>query len=138
MRKYTLLISSACLLLLSCGKSSTEKKLWDKHWKVYDVTPPPGIFDVEATHQAEDLKNGFYKNAWFQFTRDGVFRASFGGKADSGKYTISFDGKIISLYPWQGTKMYEQLRVLKLTPQQFDFNTILADFRMTLHTRSAE
>lgn len=137
--KHLLILCISTLLLSACSKGHTEKLLWDKKWEVYNVTPPASDnFDLEAANRARDLKNGFYNGAWFQFTRYGLFRAAFGGKVDSGKYTISYDGKVISLYPLQGNKMYEQLQIQHLTKEQFDFNTVIADFKMTLHTRRAD
>lgn len=135
--KKLIAFSLMTVMLVACGKSRTEKLLWNKKWGVYNVTPPDnGTFDVEASDRAQELKNGFYKDTWFQFTEYGLFRASFGGKVDSGKYTISYDGQIISLYPLKGNKMYEQIQVKQLTRDKFDFNTVIADFHMTLHTKN--
>lgn len=132
-----LLLLLAVLGLVSCGREQTRKKLLDKVWRVVDVTPPAnGTFDVEATNEAEDLKNGFYRHATFEFRSGGLFRTRFSGKPDSGNYQISFDGTILSLYPLHGTKMYEQIRILRLTKHEFDFNTVLSRFYMTLHLKN--
>lgn len=123
------------LSLSSCGRSLTEKLLLNKKWEVYDVTAP-GNFDIETYNRAQDLKNGFYKNAWFQFLHDSLFITSFGGKLDSGKYHINTGGQTISLYPLQGGKMYEQIQIQKLNSHSLDFNTLISDFNMTLHLKA--
>lgn len=130
------LLFPALLLLASCGRSRTEKLLLDKTWRVYDVTPPQtGTFDVDASNEAEELKNGFYKNASFEFQTSGIFIATFSGKPDSGKFRIGYDGKIISLYPLHGDKIYEQIDIQRLTDSTLDFNTLMAKFDMTLHLK---
>jgi hypothetical protein len=125
------------LALASCGRKETAKLLQGKKWEVYDVTPPGGAFSIEASNRAEELKNGFYKNAWFRFLPDGIFIASFQGKADSGKYRISTTGKTISLYPKYGDSIYEQIQVRQLTRDRFSFNTLIADFHLVLHLKAA-
>lgn len=122
--------------LTSCGKAKTEKLIMNKRWEVYDVTPPPGLFSVEKSKRAKQLKNGFYKNAWFEFLPDSMFVASFGGKIDTAKYVIRFGGDAISLYPRYGDKIYEQIEIVKLTDEKLKFNTEVADFNMTLHLKA--
>jgi hypothetical protein len=131
------LLAFASICLVSCGRGKTEKLLLYKKWGVIDVKPPGGTFSIEASNRARDLKNGFYKNAWFKFLPDSIFIASFSGKADSGKYHISGDGQTISLYPKHGGKMYEQIEIRHLTTDQLTFNTAIADFHMTLHLKAA-
>lgn len=126
-----------CLAATSCGRSETAKLLQHKKWEVYDVTPPGGTFSIEASNRAEELRDGFYKNAWFRFLPDGLFIASFHGRADSGKYRISTGGKTISLYPEHGSRMYEQIQIRQLTRDRFSFNTLIADFHMVLHLKAA-
>src|SRR5690242_11812442 len=65
-----------CLAFASCGRNQTAKLLQGKKWEVYDVTPPGGTFSIEASNRAQELKDGFYKNAWFRFLPDGIFIAS--------------------------------------------------------------
>lgn len=132
------LCGSVLLLLFACGRSKTEKLLIQKKWEVYDVTPPPGVFNIEDNNRASDLKEGFYKGAWFKFLPDSFFIASFQGKADSGKYSISSDGKTISLYPKTGGKMYEQIQLQHLSADKMEFNTVLADFHLILHLKSVK
>lgn len=121
----------------SCGRNKTKERLLNKKWEVYDVTPPEGAFDIQDANRAKDLKNGFYKNAWFKFLPDSVFIAAFHGNPDTGKYVINFTGKTIALYPKGGNKMYEQIQIQKLTDDTFSFNTVVADFHLTLHLRSS-
>jgi hypothetical protein len=135
--KYAFIIGlcSCILLLVSCGRAKTERLLLNKKWEVYDVTAP-GNFDIETYNRAQDLKNGFYKNAWFQFLPDSIFITSFSGKSDTGKYHINSGGQTISLYPLYSNKMYEEIQIQKLDAHFFDFNTLIADFNMTLHLKA--
>jgi len=135
--KHFLLMVTGIIFLAACGKSRTEKLLLDKRWKVYDVTPPrTGVYDVDAANQAEELKNGFYKNAWFEFEQNGIFKADFAGKTDSGKFKISPGGGIISLYPLHSDKMYEQIQIQNLSDSTLRFNTLIAKFDMTLDLKT--
>lgn len=135
--KYLFIIGlcSCILLLVACGRAKTERLLLNKKWEVYDVTAP-GNFDIETYNRAQDLKNGFYKNAWFQFLPDSIFITSFSGKVDTGKYHINSGGQTISLYPLYGNKMYEEIQIQRLDAHFFDFNTLIADFNMTLHLKA--
>ncbi len=136
MQRYIFLLAGI-LLLTACGKGRTEKQLLDKRWKVYDVTPPQtGVYDVDAANQADELKNGFYKNAWFEFEQNGIFKANFAGKTDSGKFKVSRDGEIISLYPLHSSKMYEQIQIQQLSASTLRFNTLIAKFDMTLDLKT--
>ncbi len=121
-------------LLNACGLKKTEKLLMNKRWEVYDVTPPRGRFNIEQSNRAKELKNGFYKDAWFEFLPDSVFVASFNGKADTAKYVIRSGGDAISLYPRYGNKIYEQIELVRLTEDTLQFNT--ASFHMTLHLKA--
>lgn len=131
---------SCCLLILilaSCGKSKTRELIAGKTWKVVDVTPPKGIeFDMGQYNEAQKLKATYYKGAYFKFTNNGTFVAHINGKSDSGRYKVNFNGSLISLYPQSADTIYEQIDIKKLTEKEFDFNTVLADFHMTLHTKS--
>lgn len=122
----------------SCGRSRTESLLVGKTWRVTDVTPPPGVFNVEEANRAEELKDGFYRGAWFRFLADSVFVASLGGKTDTGRYHINATGKVISLYPKGSARMYEQIRIRELTAARFSFNTVLADFHLVLHLEAGD
>lgn len=138
MMKSTFLFFLSIVFLFmtaSCGKAETEKLLLNKKWEVYDVTAP-GNFDIQAYNRAQDLKDGFYKNAWFQFLPDSLFITSFGGKLDSGKYHVNTGGQTVSLYPLHGGKMYEQIQIQKINAHNLDFNTLMADFNMTLHLKA--
>lgn len=127
------------LLLAACGRARTEKLLTTTVWAVTDVTPPPGSgFNIEDKQRAEELKEGFYRGAWFRFLADSLFVAHFGNRTDTGKYAISASGKTIQLYPRQGGQMYEQLQILELTKDRLAFNTLLADFHLTLHLRAGQ
>lgn len=132
-RLMVLLALAALLGLLSCGRAKTENLLLDKMWMVTDVTPPAGTFNVEESNRAQDLKAGFYKDAWFKFLPDSIFVASIGGKTDTGRYHINSGGDAIRLYPAGGGKMYEQLQVQRLTANQFVFTTVIANFHLVLH-----
>lgn len=136
--KYIFPVLLLCGILASCGRSRTEKLLLQKKWEVYDVTPPPGTFNIEDNNRASDLKNGFYKGAWFKFLPDSIFIASFEGKPDTGKYRISSDGKTIALYPHHSDKMYEQIQLRHLSADKMEFNTVIADFHLVLHLKSAQ
>lgn len=129
---------SVCFFVVSCGRSKTENLLLNKKWEVYDITPPEGAFDIQDANRAKDLKNGFYKNAWFKFLPDSVFIAAFHGNPDTGKYVINFTGKTIALYPKGGNKMYEQIQIQELTEDRFSFNTVVADFHLTLHLKAVD
>lgn len=139
-KSFIPLICIAFILIIvsSCGRSRTSKLLLQKKWEVYDVTPPAGIFNIEDNNRADDLKNGFYKGAWFRFLPDSIFIGCFQGKADTGKYHISRNGKTISLYPRHGGTMYEQIQIQQLTPSKLEFKTVLADFHMVLHLKTAK
>lgn len=142
-RKVRLVFSSALLagvlfIWSSCGRAGTEKLLLHKKWEVYNVTPPSGIFNIEDNNRANELRDGFYKGAWFKFLPDSIFIAFFQGKADTGKYHISANGKSISLYPRRGGKMYEQMRIQQLSADKMKFNTVVADFRMVLHLKTTD
>ena len=137
-KNKSIIFFTLMLFLCACGKNKTAWLLENKHWKVYNVTPPAtGTFDIDAANEAEELKNGFYKNAQFEFVSNGIYRTTFGGKIDSGKFKINYDGKIISLYPLHGNKMYEQIQLQKLTDNEMNFNTLIADFYMTLNLKSS-
>lgn len=139
MKKYLYFLCVMSLLIFwsSCGMR-TEKLLLNKKWEVYNVTPPSGAFDLDAINRAEELKNGFYKNAWFQFLPDSVFITSFGNRLDTGKYVIRCAGKLIALYPKYGGRIYEEIQIQKLTSDKLLFNTVMADFHMTLHLKAKE
>lgn len=138
--KYVILIFMflpVIVLTASCGKTKTEKLLVNKRWEVYDVTPPPGPFNVEESNRAKELKNGFYKNAWFEFQQDSMFVASFGGSVDTAKYAIRSGGDAVSLYPRYGNKIYEQIEIVLLTADKLKFSTEVASFNMILHLKAA-
>jgi hypothetical protein len=124
------------MLLVSCGRAKTERLLLNKKWEVYNVTPPGNTFNIEESNRAQELKSGFYRDAWFKFLPDSIFVASFGGKADTGRYEISRSGKIIALYPKGGSKMYEQMQLQQLTSEKVSFNTVIANFHMILHLKA--
>ncbi len=131
-----ILLLSVCLLS-SCGRMRTEKLLMNKRWLVYDVTPPAGTFNIEKSNRAKELKNGFYKNAWFEFLSDSLFVASFGGKTDTGKYAIRAGGKAVSLFPRYGHTIYEQIKIKELKRDRLQFTTQIADFHMLLHLKAS-
>jgi hypothetical protein len=134
---FLVLSSLICLVLQSCGNRKTLAMLQDKYWKVTDVTPPArGNFDIEDQNQADELKQGVYRNAWFEFTGNGTFKASFDGKLDSGKYKLGANGRIISLYPLHADTVYEQIQIQRLDDHELDFNTLIARFYMTLHCQA--
>ncbi|MBX6379871.1 MAG: hypothetical protein IRZ01_04220 [Thermoflavifilum aggregans] len=123
--------------LLGCGKAHTRKLLLHKTWHVVDVTPPEnGNFDIEASRAAEEMKNGFYRNASFTFLDNGLFFTDFNGKTDTGRYAINPGGKIISLYPLRGNKIYEQIRIRELNDSTLSFTTVMANFDMVLHLKA--
>jgi hypothetical protein len=124
---------SFILLLGSCGKDHTKHLLLNKVWEVNDVTPPEGTFDIDATNEAQDLKNGFYRHATFEFFDNGIFRTDFGGQLDSGNFKIGPYGKVVSLYQLHAKKMYEQIEIQELTKNELAFNTLISNFSMTLH-----
>lgn len=115
----------------SCGKSHTEKLLTQKRWVVYDVKPPSGTFNIEKSLRAKQLKNGFYKNAWFEFLEDSLFVASFKGNPDTGRYAIIAKDEV-SLYPKYRDTVYERLKIVTIGDSLLSFNTRKADFYMTL------
>jgi hypothetical protein len=127
-----------CMMVVSCGRAKTERLLWNKKWVVYNVTPPGNAFNIEESNRAQELKSGFYRDAWFKFLPDSVFVASFGGQADTGRYEISGNGKVIALYPKGGSKMYEQMQLQQLTAQRLSFNTVIANFHMILHLKAVD
>ncbi|MCL6523150.1 MAG: hypothetical protein K6T34_00685 [Thermoflavifilum sp.] len=121
----------------SCGRTHTQQLLLHKTWHVVDVTPPDnGNFDIEAVRAAEQMKNGFYRDANFTFLKNGLFVSDFNGKRDTGRYTISPGGKIISLYPLQGNRIYEQIHILELSDSVLSFSTVMANFHMVLHLKA--
>ncbi|SFV34214.1 hypothetical protein [Thermoflavifilum thermophilum] len=123
--------------IMGCGKAHTRKLLLHKTWHVINVTPPEnGSFDIEATRAAEEMKNGFYKNASFTFLDNGLFFTDFNGKTDTGRYEINPGGKIISLYPLHGNKIYEQIRIRELNDSILSFTTVMANFDMMLHLKA--
>ncbi len=131
-----ILLLALLLVASGCGKQRTLRLLTAKRWKVTNVTPPRnGNFDIEDQNQAQAYKEGVYRNAWFEFSPAGIFRASFDGKVDSGKYRVSGSGKLISLYPLHADTLYEQIQIQVLDTGELDFNTLIASFYMTLHCK---
>ncbi len=134
-----LLIYSLLLLgmsfLMSCGEGETKRLLMNKKWEVYDVKPPEGTFNIENSKRAKQLKNGFYQGAWFKFLEDSLFVASFGGEIDTAKYALIAKDEI-ELYPSHGGKAYERLLILKINKDELNFDTEMADFKMTLFLKA--
>lgn len=139
LQKQLVLLCELVLItcMLGCGKTHTRKLLLHKTWHVVDVTPPEnGNFDIEASRAAEEMKNGFYRNASFTFLDNGLFFTNFNGKIDTGRYEINPGGKIISLYPLHGNKIYEQIQIRELHDSTLSFTTIMANFYMVLHLKA--
>ncbi len=122
-------------LFASCGKSGTKELLTNKKWVVEDVTPPSGAFNIENAQRAKQLKNGFYKGAWFEFLEDSLFVASFGGKVDTAQYALIAKDEV-ELYPKGRSQAYERILILDISQQKLKFNTEMADFKMTLHLKA--
>ncbi|MHB1922037.1 MAG: hypothetical protein ACYCOO_07350 [Chitinophagaceae bacterium] len=125
------------LVLIGCGKVKTSHLLENRIWVVQNITPPETMnFDIEAYNQAQDLKNGFYKNASFQFKKNGIFKATFNHIPDSGRFKVSWDGEIISLFPLTGGKSYEQIQIQQLNDSVLSFNTLIANFNMVINCKN--
>lgn len=128
------MLTLVLLLLAGCFRERTRNLLEQKRWYVVNVIPPDeGGFNIEMFDKARDLKNGFYKGAWFYFGKDSQFEACFQGKVDTGKYALESNGQVLSLFPKQGGPMYEQIQVQDISDSTFDFNTVISSFKMTLH-----
>lgn len=97
----------AAVSLTACkGK---PKDMIAQKWKITDISTTTPIPD---SSKAEMLKN-----ATMEFTKDGSYSSNSGGVTMGGKYTISDDGKTLSLSPTQGDKT--DVNVTELTSSKF-------------------
>lgn len=135
--KHLIPYSAALLLLAACNNGQTNELLQHKKWKVYDVTLPAGTSynHVQAT-QAEDLKKGYYSDAYYQFLDNDLFIATISGVPDSGKYSLLSNGKIISITGANGSRNAEHMvEVVKLNEEEFDMKVNTGEYHFILRTR---
>ncbi|MBO9732016.1 MAG: hypothetical protein J7623_25465 [Chitinophaga sp.] len=127
----TLLAFSACK-----GKKVNEL-LMNKKWRVYDVKiPPESPISNTQYIQAEDLKKGYYRDAYYQFLDNNVFVATIANKSDTGKYFILSNGAMISVTAKNGDRKVENLvTITKLTEDYFDMQVTSTDFQFILCTK---
>lgn len=139
MHPVTRIIFLACLLFIAACSTQTKKLLVNKTWKVIDVQVPKEIpFDVQNYDQAAALKNGFYKNASFEFKPDGTFIATFQNKPDTGRYRVTNNGHSVELRPQKGNKVYEHLEIVEISQEELAFKTLIdKDFKFILLCKPA-
>lgn len=135
LKKYSLLAFS--VIFAACSSGKTNELLQHKKWKVYDVSVPASepYNNVQVT-QANDLKNGYYSDAYYQFLDNGLFIATIAGRPDSGRYKLLSNGRIISITAANGQRSTEHLiEVTKLNESEFNMKVQSGEYHFILHTR---
>jgi hypothetical protein len=104
---FTGMLLIAAVAFTAC-KGKPQDMLAQK-WKITDISTTTPIPD--------SLKAEMLKNATMEFTKDGNYSSNSGGVSIGGKYTLSDDGKILSLAPTTGDKT--DVTVTELTKSKF-------------------
>lgn len=98
-----LLLVAAVSLSACKGK---PKDMLAQKWKLTDVSGIP-----------ESEKNNFLKGADLEFTKDGKYHSVVSGKEENGTYTLSDDGKSLSMIPTSNPEGI--INVIELTKDKF-------------------
>ena len=135
--RIVLAVISTILVITACQGKKNNELLMNKKWRVYDVKiPPESPISNTQYIQAEDLKKGYYRDAYYQFLDHNVFVATIAGRSDTGKYYILSNGAMISVTAKNGDRKVENLvTVTKLTEDYFDMQVTSTDFQFILCTK---
>lgn len=136
--KKCLLPSVLLISIFACTGSRNNELLMHKKWRVYDVQVPAGDpYDNTQITQANDLKRGYYSNAYYQFLDNNLFIATIDGKPDSGRYQLLSNGSIISVTASSGLRSAEHLvTVVHLDDKQFDMKVKSGEYNFVLRTKA--
>lgn len=135
--RHLFAVSTVCLLFAACQGKKNNELLMNKKWRVYDVKiPPESPISNTQYIQAQDLKKGYYRDAYYQFLDNNVFVATIAGRSDTGKYFILSNGAMISVTAKNGDRKVENLvTVTRLTDDYFDMQVTSTDFQFILCTK---
>jgi hypothetical protein len=135
--RQLLAVVTALLLFAACQGKKNNELLMNKKWRVYDVKIPPGSPISNTQYiQAQDLKKGYYRDAYYQFLDNNMFVATIAGRSDTGKYFILSNGAMISVTAKNGDRKVENLvTVTRLTEDYFDMQVTSTDFQFILCTK---
>ena len=130
-------VITTMFVVTACQSKKTNDLLMNKKWRVYDVRiPPESPISNTQYIQAQDLKKGYYRDAYYQFLDDNVFVATIAGRSDTGKYFILSNGAMISVTAKNGDRKVENLvTVTKLSEDYFDMQVTSTDFQFILCTK---
>lgn len=130
-------VITTMFVVTACQSKKTNDLLMNKKWRVYDVRiPPESPISNTQYIQAQDLKKGYYRDAYYQFLDDNVFVATIAGRSDTGKYFILSNGAMISVTAKNGDRKVENLvTVTKLSEDYFDMLVTSTDFQFILCTK---
>jgi hypothetical protein len=130
-------VITTMFVVTACQSKKTNELLMNKKWRVYDVKiPPESPISNTQYIQAQDLKKGYYRDAYYQFLDDNVFVATIAGRSDTGKYFILSNGAMISVTAKNGDRKVENLvTVTKLSEDYFDMQVTSTDFQFILCTK---
>ncbi len=104
---FTGMLLVAAVAFTAC--KAKPKDLLAKKWKITDMATDRPISD--------SLKADMLKNATMEFTKDGNYTMSSNGNPINGKYTLSDDGKTLTLNATAGDKT--DVTVQELTSSKF-------------------
>jgi hypothetical protein len=135
--RIVLAVITAMFVITACQSQKNDDLLKNKKWRVYDVRIPPDAPISNTQYiQAQDLKKGYYRDAYYQFLDNNVFVATIAGRSDTGKYFILSNGAMISVTAKNGDRKVENLvTVTKLTKDYFDMLVTSTDFQFILCTK---
>ncbi len=135
--RQLLAVVTVLLLFAACQGKKNNELLMNKKWRVYDVKiPPESPISNTQYIQAQDLKKGYYRDAYYQFLDNNVFVATIAGRSDTGKYFILSNGAMISVTAKNGDRKVENLvTVTRLTEDYFDMQVTSTDFQFILCTK---
>ena len=124
-------------LITACQGKKNNELLMNKKSRVYDVKiPPESPISNTQYIQAQDLKKGYYRDAYYQFLDNNVFVATIAGRSDTGRYFILSNGAMISVTAKNGDRKVENLvTVTRLTEDYFDMQVTSTDFQFILCTK---
>lgn len=135
--RHLFAVITVFLLFTACQGKKNNELLMNKKWRVYDVKiPPESPISNTQYIQAQDLKKGYYRDAYYQFLDNNVFVATIAGRSDTGKYFILSNGAMISVTAKNGDRKVENLvTVTRLTDDYFDMQVTSTDFQFILCTK---
>jgi hypothetical protein len=135
--RIALAVITTMFVVTACQSKKTNDLLMNKKWRVYDVRiPPESPISNTQYIQAQDLKKGYYRDAYYQFLDNNVFVATIANRSDTGKYFILSNGAMISVTAKNGDRKVENLvTVTKLSEDYFDMLVTSTDFQFILCTK---